>query len=125
MPIATIDDYIAPFRPDVQEILTRLRATIHAAAPEATEAIKYNMPAIRQDGTYLVYFAAWKKHIGLYPVALGSQAFEKEIAPYRAGKDSVQFKYAEPIPYGLVTKIVKARLRTLARRIASAGEEPE
>ena len=105
---ATIDSYIAAQEPHVAAILEELRRTIHAAVPGATEEIKYAMPAFRLAGTYLIYVAAWKKHIGMYPVAFGTD-FEAEIAPYRAEKDTVQFKYNQPIPVELVEKIVRAR----------------
>jgi uncharacterized protein YdhG (YjbR/CyaY superfamily) len=109
---ATIDAYIAAQEPHVAAILEELRRTIHAAAPGLTEEIKYAMPAFRLAGTYLIYVAAWKKHIGIYPVAFGTD-FEAEIAPYRAAKDTVQFKYTKPIPVELLAKIVRARAGTI------------
>ena len=109
---ATIDAYIAAQEPHAAAILEELCRTIHAAVPEVTEEIKYGMPAFRLAGTYLIYVAAWKKHIGLYPVAFGTE-FEAEIAPYRAAKDTVQFKYSQPIPVELVAKIVRARAATI------------
>lgn len=105
---ATIDAYTARQEPHVAAILEELRRAIHAAVPGVTEEIKYAMPAFRLGGTYLIYVAAWNKHIGVYPVAFGTD-FEAEIAPYRAAKDTVQFKYSQPIPVELVAKIVRAR----------------
>jgi len=111
-PVASIDAYIAAQEPHVSAILEELRRTIHAAVPGVAEEIKYGMPAFRLTGTYLIYVAAWKNHIGIYPVTFGTD-FEAEIAPYRAAKDSVQFKYTKPVPFDLVRKIVAARARAI------------
>jgi uncharacterized protein YdhG (YjbR/CyaY superfamily) len=115
MPAETINAYIAAQPEPVRRILAELRRTIHTAVPGVTEEIKYRMPAFRLAGTYLLYVAAWKKHIGMYPVSFGTD-FEPEIAPYRAEKDTVQFKYAEPVPYELVARIARARAAALAAR---------
>jgi uncharacterized protein YdhG (YjbR/CyaY superfamily) len=106
----SIDAYIASLPEAVQPLVDDLRRTILEAAPDATQAIKYNMPAFRLDGTYLIYLGAWKKHIGLYPVASGDAAFEAMVAPYRTAKDTIRFALGKPIPHDLVTRIVKARL---------------
>lgn len=109
----TVDDYIAAQPPDVAHILERLRETIHKAAPGAAEAIKYGMPVFRSGGSYIFYAGAWKKHIGLYPIHRQAPDLEAALAPLRGGKDTVKLVYAKPIPYGLVTRIVKARLKQL------------
>jgi uncharacterized protein YdhG (YjbR/CyaY superfamily) len=106
----TIDEYIAGFPPDVQEILQKIRAIIRKAAPGAEEAIKYQMPTFVLHGN-LVHFAAFKNHIGFYPVPTGIEAFKRELAAYESGKGSVQFPLDQPIPYGLISKIVKFRVR--------------
>jgi uncharacterized protein YdhG (YjbR/CyaY superfamily) len=106
----TIDEYIAGFPPDVQEILQKIRAIIRKAAPGAEEAIKYQMPTFVLHGN-LVHFAAFKNHIGFYPVPTGIEAFKRELAAYESGKGSVQFPLDQPIPYGLISKIVKFRAR--------------
>lgn len=106
----TIDEYIATFPAEVQVILQKIRSIIHAAAPEAEEVISYSMPAFKQNGI-LVYFAAFKDHIGFFPTASGVAAFQKELAVYDTSKGTVRFPLDKPIPYALVTKIVKFRVQ--------------
>jgi len=107
---ATIDDYIASFPPDVRAILRKIRATIRNAAPDAQERISYGMPSFTQDGS-LVYYAAFKQHIGLYPPVRADAKLRKEIATYANAKGNLKFPLDEPIPYPLIARIVKARLR--------------
>jgi uncharacterized protein YdhG (YjbR/CyaY superfamily) len=109
-PFASIDDYIKTFPEGVQRILQKVRATIREAAPEAVEAIRYQMPTFTQNG-HLVHFAAFKNHIGLYPTPSGTQAFKTELSRYKGGKGSVRFPLNEPIPYDLVRKIVIFRMK--------------
>lgn len=106
----TIDEYIAGFPPDVQEILQKIRMTVRAAAPDAQETISYQMPTFTQHGN-LVHFAAFKKHIGFYPVPTGIEAFKQELSAYQGGKGSVRFPLDEPIPYDLISRIVKFRVQ--------------
>ena len=113
-----IDEYIAGFPPDVQEILEKIRLTIRKAAPGAEETIKYQMPTFTLHGN-LVYFAAFKTHIGFYPIPTGIEKFKKELAPYKQGKGSVQFPLDQPIPYGLISKIVKFRVQENMAKTAS------
>jgi uncharacterized protein YdhG (YjbR/CyaY superfamily) len=115
---ANIDDYIRPYTPEIQSILQTIRATIRKAAPEAEEIISYMMPAFRQNGI-LVYFAAFKKHIGLYPPVSGDPAIEKAIAPYAGPKGNLQFPLDQPITYDLVERIVKLRLKQNQAKTAS------
>jgi uncharacterized protein YdhG (YjbR/CyaY superfamily) len=110
---AEIDRYIAGFPPDVVFILERLRETIHKAAPGATEGFDYDMPVFRYDGRHIMFVGAWKKHVGLYPIYPQAPELEAELAPLRSGKDTVKLVYARPIPYALVTKLVKARVKEL------------
>lgn len=105
----TIDEYIAQFPDDVQERLQTMRATIHAAAPDATEAIAYGMPTFRFNGN-LVHFGAFKSHIGFYPTPNGLDEFKDRLAVYKGAKGSVQFPFDQPLPLELVTDIVKFRL---------------
>ena len=105
----TIDEYIALFPADVQQILNNIRAVIRAAVPDAEERIGYQMPGFYQNGG-LVWFGAHKHHIGLYPTPSGLTAFEDELAAYKGSKGSVHFPLDQPIPYDLVTKIVQFRL---------------
>jgi uncharacterized protein YdhG (YjbR/CyaY superfamily) len=106
----SIDEYIATFPPDVQTVLEELRATIRAAAPDATETISYNIPTFTLNGTSLIYFAGWKKHISLYPIPLGNEAFNKVIAEYADGKGTLKFPLDKPIPLKLIGRIVKYRI---------------
>src|ERR1022692_1205043 len=105
-----IDDYIASFSPEVQAILEKIRLTIKCAAPDAQETISYNMPTFWLNGA-LVYFAAFKKHIGFYPPVRGDARLEKAISTYAGEKGNLQFPLDQPIPYGLVERIVKLRMK--------------
>jgi uncharacterized protein YdhG (YjbR/CyaY superfamily) len=105
-----IDHYIAAFPPEVQMVLEKVRKTIREAAPDARETISYQMPAFAQHGI-LVYFAAWTKHIGLYPPISGDKSLEKSVATYAGPKGNLQFPLNEPIPYDLIERIVKLRVK--------------
>ena len=107
----TIDEYIKTCPEDVQSILEKIRQTIRNAAPEAVETISYGIPTFNLDGKYLVYFAAWKNHIALYPIPSGIEAFKKELSQYKGTKGSVHFPFDKPIPYDLVEKIVRFRMK--------------
>ncbi len=107
----TIDEYIKTFPEDIQAILQKMRQTIRRAAPQAEEAISYQMPTFKLNGRNLVHFAGYKNHVGFYPVPLGIGAFEKELSPYKQGKGSVQFPLDRPVPYDLVRKIVIFRMK--------------
>jgi uncharacterized protein YdhG (YjbR/CyaY superfamily) len=108
---ATIDEYIRTFPPEVQARLQKMRQTIRKAAPQAMEAISYQMPTFKLHGRNLVHFAGYKRHIGFYPVPSGVAAFKKELAPYVQGKGSVQFPLDRPLPYELVKRIVAFRVK--------------
>lgn len=118
----TIDDYVAGFPPDVQAILEKMRRTIRNAAPDAEETIKYRMPTFTLKGN-LVYFAAFKKHIGFYPVPTGIEKFKRELAVYKGGKGSVQFPLDQPMPFDLISKIVKFRVKENLARAAAKGKK--
>ena len=105
----TIDEYISSFPEDIQTLLQQIRVTIREAAPEAEEAIKYAMPTFVLNGN-LVHFAAFKNHIGFYPVPSGIEAFKKELSVYKGAKGSVQFPLDQPMPLELITQIVKFRV---------------
>jgi len=107
----TIDAYIQTLPKDVQTILQKVRKTIQEAAPDAVETISYQMPTFKLNGKGLVYFAAYEKHIGFYPIPSGMKAFEKELASYKQGKGSAQFPIDQPIPYDLVRRIVVFRAK--------------
>ncbi len=118
----TIDEYIAGFPQDVQEILEKIRRTIRKAAPNAEETIKYQMPTFTLKGN-LVYFAAFKKHIGFYPPATGNEKFKNELSVYEGAKGSVKFPLDKPIPYGLISKIVKFRVKENLERAEAKGKK--
>jgi len=104
-----IDDYIAGFPENIQEVLEQIRATIKKAAPDANETISYAIPTFTLNGN-LVHFAAFKNHIGFYPAPAGIEAFEKELSAYKTGKGSVQFPLDQPMPLRLITQIVQYRV---------------
>ena len=108
--IKTIDEYIAACPPEIKETLEKLRQTILNAAPEAEEGISYQMPVFKQNGN-LVYFGAFKNHIGFFPTSSGISAFEKELSGYKISKGTIQFPFEKPIPYELVKKIVMFRVK--------------
>jgi uncharacterized protein YdhG (YjbR/CyaY superfamily) len=113
-PPSTIDDYIATFPPDIQEILQRIRATIAKAVPKASEKISYRMPAFALDGD-VIYFAAFKKHIGVYPPVRDAK-LKRELARYAGPKGNLQFPLTERIPYALIGRIAKVRAKENAAR---------
>lgn len=111
----SIDEYIAAFPQDIQDILKQIRNTIHEAAPDAKEAIKYDMPSFVLNGN-LIHFAAYKKHIGLYPVPRAADEFKAELETYGGEKSTAQFQLNKPIPLDLITRIVKYNVeRNLAK----------
>jgi len=117
----SIDDYIAGFPAEIQVLLQQMRRTIHEAAPEATEAISYQMPTFKLHGN-LVHFAAFKDHIGFFPAPSGIDAFTEEIAPYRTGKGTLQFSLTEPLPLDLVWRIVLYRVQENTAKAARKGK---
>ncbi len=114
----TIDEYIAMYPPEVQKKLQQVRETIHVAAPEAQETISYKMPAFTLDGN-LVYFAAFAKHIGFYPIPSGMEAFKQELSRYKQGKGSVQFPLDQPLPLELIRRIVLFRAEENRKKAAA------
>lgn len=107
--VNTIDEYIKQFPKDIQQILEKIRATIKEAAPDAVEKISYEIPTFDLYGN-LVHFAAFKNHIGFYPAPSGMDAFKDELSKYKGAKGSVQFPLDQPIPYDLISRIVKYRV---------------
>ena len=112
---ASIDEYIAAFPEDVQRRLEAMRQAIHEAAPQATEAISYGMPTFKLKKN-LVHFAAFKNHIGFYPAPTGVEAFKERLAAYKYSKGAVQFPFDKPIPFDLVTDIVKYRVEQVSKQ---------
>lgn len=107
--IKSINEYILNFPPEIQETLKRLRKVIKDAAPDAKEKISYQMPTFELYGN-LVHFAAYKNHIGFYPAPSGIDKFKQELSEYKGAKGSVQFPIEKPLPYELISKIVKFRV---------------
>lgn len=103
----TIDEYIAGCQTPVREVLEGIRLAIHSAVPGCGERISYGMPTITLDDTYLVAFAAWKKHIGLYPAPVGDPSFELEMEPFRAARATARFPLDQPIPYDLIGRAAR------------------
>jgi uncharacterized protein YdhG (YjbR/CyaY superfamily) len=124
IPNPDVDMYISGFPEEVQLILNDLRAAIRNAAPEAEEVISYQMPAYRYYGI-LVYFAAYRNHIGFYPGAEGIEAFKKELSGYKGAKGSVQFPPDKPLPLELISQIVEFRvIRNKEKTLEKANRKP-
>jgi uncharacterized protein YdhG (YjbR/CyaY superfamily) len=115
-PVTSIDEYLAGFPINIQEILEQVRATIKKAAPGAKEKISYAIPTFVLNGKNLVHFAAFKNHVGFYPAPTGSEAFKKELSVYKTGKGSVQFPLDQPMPLTLITKIVAYRVEEIVAK---------
>ena len=111
--LKTIDDYTATFPKNVQEIFGKIREIIKKAAPDAEETISYQVPTFKLNSKALVHFAAFKKHIGFYPTPAGIRHFKDELATYKNAKGSVQFPLDKPMPYDLISRIVKYRVNTI------------
>ena len=114
----TIDDYIADFPPDVQPSLTKVREAIRRAAPQAEEAIKYQMPTFVLNGN-LIHFAGYKNHIGLYPGSKTLEEFKDQLTKYEVSKGTVRFPLDKPIPSGLIGKITKYCVKRNAEKAVS------
>jgi uncharacterized protein YdhG (YjbR/CyaY superfamily) len=119
---STIDEYIAMYPEDVQNILQKIRAIIKSAAPEATETIKYQLPTFTLGGN-LVHFGAFKNHIGLYPTPSGTEKFKAEISVYQGAKGSIRFPLDQPIPYDLISRIVIFRVAENREKVKTKGKK--
>jgi uncharacterized protein YdhG (YjbR/CyaY superfamily) len=119
-----IDEYIAQFPQETQEILQRIRKSIKDAVPNAIEKLSYGMPTFYLNGN-LVHFAAWKNHIGFYPQPKGIEVFSEDLAKYEKTKGTVKFPLDEPIPYQLIKKIAvyRAQQNTVAKRSKKADKK--
>ena len=117
-----IDEYIAAFSPEVRAVLERVRSTISKAAPGAQETISYQIPTFALSGA-LVYFAAFKNHIGFYPPAKGDARLEKAISRYAGEKGNLRFPLDQPLPYGLIERIVKLRVKQNLAKAAPKGKK--
>jgi len=112
-----VDAYIKGQPKEVQLLLQKVRATILKAAPKAEESISYGMPGYKMHGRPLVYFGAWEKHIGFYTLPSGNVAFKKELSKYKVAKGSIRFPLEGRIPYGLIEKMVKFRIKENLQKI--------
>jgi uncharacterized protein YdhG (YjbR/CyaY superfamily) len=117
VPPKTVDDYIAAAPKDQRAALTKLRQTIRTAAPKATELVSYGMAGFKQGGERVAYFAHWKAHVALYGTGRDFiDAHADEVRPYLQSKGTLRFPADKPLPYGLVTRIVKARIAEIEAR---------
>ncbi len=112
----TLDQYIETFPEPVREVLQALRKTIQKMAPKAVETMSYGMPAYKINGKPLVYFAAYKNHIGFYALPSGNAAFQKKLANYKTGKGSIQFPLEVEMPWNLIESIVSFRMKEIANK---------
>lgn len=117
-----VDAYIARFPDSIQEILEKIRQTIREAAPAAKELISYQMPAFHLEGN-LVYYAAWKEHIGFYPPISGDEELQKAVAIYAGPKGNLQFPLNQPIPYDLIGRIVQHRVKQNLEHAAAKSKK--
>lgn len=116
---ASIDDYIAGFPPAVRKLLQQVRAAIHEAVPDAEETISYGMPTFRR----VLTFAAWKKHISVYPAPMGVPQFAKAVAKYGAGRGTLQFPIDEPMPLDLIARLAKYRAKAEAAKAQARAKK--
>jgi uncharacterized protein YdhG (YjbR/CyaY superfamily) len=105
-----IDEYIVAQQPEIQSLLQKIRVAVHEAAPQAQEAISYQMPAFKQNGT-LVYFAAFKDHLSFFPTGSGVEAFKDRLGAYKTSKGTIQLPLNEPLPLDLIKEIVRYRVK--------------
>lgn len=118
-----IDEYIAGFPKNVQKILEQIRSMIRKIAPDAEETISYKMPTFNYKGQYLVYFAAYKNHIGFYPAPTGNADFEEELTLYGAGKGTLKFPLNKPIPFDVIRKVVEYRMKENLAKVAQEKKD--
>src|SRR4030095_3639911 len=118
----TVDDYISKCSPEAQNILQRIRKIVRKAAPEAEERVSYQMPAFALDGM-LIYFAAFKNHVGIFPPVRGDARFQKDTTAYRGHKGNLKFHLDSPMPYALIERIVSFRLKEHLQKRATATKK--
>ena len=118
----TIDNYIKPFPKNIRSILNTLRKTIRSVVPKAEETISYQVPAFKLYGKVLLWFAAWKHHVAMYPVPSGDGQFKKELSLYRTGKGTVQFALEKPLPLKFIRKFVQNRVKEHLKRFVRGAK---
>jgi uncharacterized protein YdhG (YjbR/CyaY superfamily) len=114
----TINAYLKPFPKEVRDKLQQIRAAIQKAAPKATEAISYGIPAFKLNGTYLIYFAGYKGHVSIYPTPAGDADLRKQLAPYHVSRGTLRFALDKPLPMPLIRKVIKAKIAENKARAA-------
>ena len=119
---ANVDEYIATFSPEVQVILQQVRQVVRSAAPDAQEVMSYRIPALKLNGV-LVYFAAFKKHIGFYPPVSGDARLEEAASHYAGEKGNLRFPMDKPIPFDLIERLTKLRVRQDLANAAASGKK--
>ena len=119
----TIDAYVATFSPDVRSILQQIRQVIHETIPGLGETMSYGMPTFTLNGKYLVYIAAHKKHIGLYPAPTGVEEFQEAVARYGGGKGTLKFPLDQPMPFDLIRRVVQFRAKENADKAAAKEKQ--
>lgn len=111
-----VEQYLSALPDATRPLVERVLDAVRAGVPGGEEKVRYGMPAVMMDGRYAIHVAGWKKHIGIYPVSPLPEPLESRIAPYRAAKDAINFRYAEPIPYDLITEVAAQLLAQVAAR---------
>jgi uncharacterized protein YdhG (YjbR/CyaY superfamily) len=119
---ANVDQYIATFPSEVQAVLQRVRQVVRDAAPDAQEVISYQMPAFKLNGI-LVYFAAFKNHIGFYPPIRGDARIEKAASPFAGAKGNLRFPLDRPIPFNLISRLTRLRVKQDLAKAATSGRK--
>ncbi len=117
MKFTSVDEYIASFPEDVCKVLEQVRAEIRAVAPQVREKISYNIAAFEVDGMNLIYLAGWKRHISLYPIPSGDDAFNARVTPYVDGKGTLKFPLDKPLPLDLIREIVQVKLTDISKQV--------
>jgi|GEM_PF-315819 len=119
----SITEYLDSFPPATRAILDKIRATVRKAAPDAEESMAYGVGAFKRGGTYVIYYGGYAKHVAVYPVFRGDPVLDKALAPYSSGKATAKFMLDKPIPYGLIAKIVKAKVKENEARVAAKAKK--
>jgi uncharacterized protein YdhG (YjbR/CyaY superfamily) len=109
--------YLESFPPTTRAVLDKIRATVRKVVPDAEETRSYGVGAFKRGGTYVIYYGGYPKHVAVYPVYRGEASLNEELKPYTSGKATAKFMLDKPIPYGLITKIVKAKVKEAAARV--------
>lgn len=121
----TVEDYLSSLPQNARDLLLIVRDLIQKTAPVAKEVISYNIPAFKLNGLNLIYFAAWKEHISIYPIPRGDAAFQKSISTYQGGKGTIQFPISKRLPLALIKKVVKFSIKENLERVKNQKKDLE